>query len=253
MLVKQSRRWTPPHMPKFSAALLVTRPAAAGIRFVAQLAPHDLSRTKVILSPLLEIAPTDVVPDTHAYAGVIFTSAQAIPLATHASRRPAYCVGPETAHKATDDGWTVPVQVADANELVQALLAKRVRGDLLHICGAHRIGNIAQRLSGAGLQADECVVYDQKTAPLNVEAKSALCGSTPIVAPLFSPRTAQAFASNARGTAPLHLVAMSEACLAPAAHLTVASSQIAQQPTGAAMREAVIGTLRRVEAHGSTL
>jgi uroporphyrinogen-III synthase len=122
---------------------------------------------------------------------------------------------------------------------------------LLHIGGVHRRGDVAGRLGEAGIPTAEVDVYDQRRLPLSQDVQQALAGHVPVIVPLFSPRAAQQFASLAHGSAPLHLVTISEAVMAQTRELPTASRQVAGAPDAASMRDALANLLRRVEADHS--
>ncbi len=67
---------------------------------------------------------------------------------------------------------------------------------ILHLRGAHTAGNLVKQLTLSGIEASAHIVYDQELLPLNHIAKSLLLGSSPVVIPLFSPRTARAFSAE---------------------------------------------------------
>ena len=70
---------------------------------------------------------------------------------------------------------------------------------------------MAARLTESGLTTREQPIYRQQLLPLSDEASHAAEGDQPIIAPLFSPRTARQFADVWAGSAPLWLAAISEA------------------------------------------
>lgn len=217
----------------------MTRPQDASAAFVARLDPKVLERATICLSPLLEIVPveTDVTPD--AYAGVVFTSAQAVRFVAQGSGRPAYCVGTRTAEVATARGWRVDRVAQDADALVSSLSGAPVEGPLLHLAGQHRRGEIAERLTSLGMQTDVAVVYDQVLRPLTAAAQQALAGPSRVIVPLFSPRTAAQFAAEAVSANHVTLIAISQAVADAAAGLAAEALHIAKAPTGEDMRRAV--------------
>jgi uroporphyrinogen-III synthase len=66
-----------------------------------------------------------------------------------------------------------------------------------------------------------------------------LTGPVPVVAPLFSPRTAILFAEQVKSAANLHVVAMSAAVVEALGGITPKSVQTAAIPTGTEMRRCV--------------
>ncbi|TDE37156.1 uroporphyrinogen-III synthase [Antarcticimicrobium sediminis] len=227
--------------------LLMTRPRAAAERFVARLAPDLRDRLRVIYAPLLDIV---VLPDPvslDGVRGVIFTSANGVAAgvvagvhpALPARTLPAYCVGDATAEAARRAGWTVNDCFETADALVAALGDRCPQGPLLHLRGVHARGDIAERLTAAGIKTRAQALYDQRLVALSDAAHRALRGDDPVIVPLFSPRTARQFADAARGPAPLYLAAISEAAAEPLVNMTHSALIVADRPDGAAMAAAV--------------
>ncbi len=220
----------------------MTRPRAASERFFAQLPDRSRSRVQVIYSPIIEIRPLAVEVDISDAQGVIFTSANAVNAAASIgvpSGLPAYCVGPATTGTAKGAGWDAQMVGGTAEELVATLLQTRPHSPLLHLRGEHSRGQIAERLTASGLTTREQPVYRQRLLPLTEEAATIARGDTPVIAPLFSPRSARHFADIWTGTAPLWLAAISEATAGPLYSLDYERLKIAQEPTPKKMRKAV--------------
>ncbi len=240
-------------MPNFSATLLLTRPQEAAERFASELAPDLSPGTQIVISPLIDIAPRGEPIDVSGYAGVIFTSGNAVGFAGSAAPVPAYCVGAQTRRRAEAAGWTVVEHEETADDLCLALTRAKIDSPVLHLAGQHRRGALACRLTAAGLRTDEHVIYDQYRVPFTPDAISALTGSDPVIAPLFSPRTAQVFAEQYQGAAPLYVVAISQAALQPILGISTMYARAASQPTACAVKEHILEVLRRVEAGGTPL
>ncbi len=222
--------------------LLMTRPRAASERFVAQLPAHIRSEVEVIHSPLLEIEPLRVAVAADAVAGLIFSSANGVNAATMLDvdrDLPAYCVGPATTEAAKAAGWNAQVLGATADELVANLLKCAPQGPLLHLRGEHSLGNVAERLTNSGLTTLEQPIYQQHLLPLSDAATQVAECNSPIIAPIFSPRTARQFADIWAGTAPLLLAANSEATAWPLNSLTFERLKIAREPSSDQMQEVV--------------
>lgn len=223
--------------------LLMTRPEAAGRRFVAGLPGTMRERITPCYAPLMEIVPTTGPVEIGAARGLIFSSAagvEAVADRVKARDLPCFCVGETSAQAARDAGWSRARAVAlDAEGLLARLTCDPPEGPLLHLRGAHARVPIAARLSEAGLPAREAVVYDQPERALTDEARDHLEGARPVLVPLFSPRSARLFAQGHAGGAPLRLLAMSPAVADVVAGLDAASLEVAGEPTGAAMRSLV--------------
>ncbi len=227
----------------------MTRPRAASDRFVAQLPDHIRSQVAVIHSPLLKIEPLTVAVESDESAGLIFSSANGVNAAAllNVDRcLPAYCVGPATTQAAQDAGWDAQNLGATAEALVANLLKLKPRSPLLHLRGEHSRGNVAERLTESGLTTREQPIYRQQLLPLSDEALQAAEGNQPIIAPLFSPRTARHFADVWAGSAPLWLAAISEAAAEPLKTLRFERLKIADEPTPDKMQKAVKKLLNHV-------
>lgn len=243
--------------------LLLTRPAPACRRFLDALDPAAVAPAQVVIAPLLEIVPLAPAPGFSGIGrtgigGVIFTSANGVAAARAldpAPGLPAWCVGAGTTAAAARAGWRA-VQMGDcAQELIARLpahLAARpganrqdspVSEPILHLAGRHRRGDVAGRLRAAGLDVRVVEIYDQRLCPLTAEARAALAGRAPVVVPLFSPRSARQFADQHRGSAPLHLVAISAAAAEPLKSLPFSDLTICPAPTLAAMLTATARAL----------
>ncbi|KIN65782.1 Uroporphyrinogen-III synthase [Sulfitobacter noctilucae] len=222
-----------------STALLLTRPQDSAERFLARLNPSLLTNVSVCMSPLLQIIPNGSTPDMSRYEGVIFTSAQAVIFAPTGAGMPAYCVGAQTAKRAAIAGWSVKLVVQTAEELIAAIRAQKNTGSLVHLAGAHRRGDIAQRLGDQGISVHVVTLYDQRLLPLKVEAQTLLAEAERVIVPLFSPRTAAQFLDQAETLGQAHVIAISTAVVAVLNGATVAGVDIADEPTGADMARSV--------------
>ncbi|AMJ46055.1 uroporphyrinogen-III synthase [Cereibacter sphaeroides] len=237
-MVPQSRPLVP--------AVLLTRPEAQGARFAAALA-EALGPVRLVTSPLM--VPAFLVPAIPLRPdALIFTSETGVEgyrrLAAPelSDVRRAWCVGNRTARAAEAAGLAAHSAEGDAERLIAAILAADEPGPLLHLRGAESRGEVAPRLAAAGLTAAEAVVYDQRPQPLSSEARALLTDGAPVIAPLFSPRTARLLAQElARigGTGPPWVAAMSPAVAEAAAALPVARLSVAARPDAEALLQAV--------------
>ena len=218
-------------------SLLLTRPQAGSQAFLDAL-PRDIAaRTVVTISPLIRITPLNKeAPDADA---AIFTSANAIDFAGPGMGKTAYCVGLATTKKALKHGWHALMAGQCAEELVSALIETPPHQELTHLGGVHARGNIARRLTDAGIPTQHIALYDQTVHDLNAEAIALLNGEKPVIVPLFSPRTAGQFAKQVPGAAPLHIVALSRAVAAEPGSISHKSLTICENPSLGAMVEEV--------------
>lgn len=225
--------------------LLLTRPAAQGDRFAAELAAHLPGRFIPIATPLME--PVFLAPDgTDApSSAVILTSetgveaAASLRRAGHALPERAWCVGDRTAQVAQAAGFSAISAKGDAEALIALILASQDPGPFLHLRGREARGDIAPRLTAQGCPTRSLVVYAQEPRPLAARATTALSGKGPVVVPLFSPRSAALFAEQGPFAAPLWVAAISPATARAAEPLSPARLVTAGHPDGAAMLAAV--------------
>lgn len=205
-------------MPMSAPVCLLTRPEAQSREFAERL-----RGMQVVISPIMRIVPMDfdrAVVD--AAPGVVFTSANAVPMAGQGRGRPALCVGPATAQVAANAGWQAEAGTGDAEGLIPMLTGHE---GWVHLHGRH----VARSLPGLAHVA----VYDQVACPLNDAARHVLTGDAPVILPLFSPRSARLLSDAVAGaSAPLWTVAISDRaneCFgAPAARRVVATGKDAE-------------------------
>jgi len=237
--------------PPFEArrsALLLTRPAPQSARFIRELEAR-IQGLRVVISPVLDITPRSLPLRPDGYAGLIFTSENGVDAFAAASdlrARPVWCVGTRTADAAQAAGFAQIVSAADgggdAEALLRLLSEMRPEPPLLHLRGAHARGELAPRLTAAGIPCDAAIIYDQAARPLNAEAHALLAGLVPVVVPLFSPRSAALCAEGAvHARAPLHPVAISAAAARAWQALRPEAPIVADRPDSAAMLDAITG------------
>lgn len=224
--------------------LLLTRPKDAARRFAATLSPKTLAAVDVVISPLLRIEGTGVVPDLDGARGVIFTSAQGVTYAPDGTGQPAYCVGERTAEQATAGGWQVAMIGQDAEDLLRRMAKRPPPGPLLHLSGRHTRGDIAARLTALGISTVAVTLYDQVLQPLTRQAQNALMGQAHVIAPLFSPRSASHFAEQAVNLRQVQAIALSPA-VAAALGQGCAAVTIASAPTAREMGDCVENLLQK--------
>ncbi|MHA7874873.1 uroporphyrinogen-III synthase [Roseivivax sp.] len=231
--------------------LLLTRPDRASRGFLEALASDGLRPGAVVISPLIEIVPEGALPDMAGIAGLIFTSAHGVEAYQRAGgpHRPnCFAVGSATAEAARAIGLHPATAEGDAEALIALIQATSPEGPLLHLRGRHARGDIAARLTEGGIETREAVLYDQRRAGLSPEAQAALGGTAPVVAPLFSPRTADLLAASGPFAAPLYVAAMSGAVAERLKGLPRAELVTAAQPNGTAMRKALADLWARAQA-----
>lgn len=233
-------------MPDARPILLMTRPQAVSEGFIAALRGRGAVFDPII-SPLMDIVRLPVDVPAEDVRGLIFTSAHGVAAWQALSKGrplkvPAYVVGQATAQAARGIGLYVAHVAQDADALVEALTAAPVAAPLLRLAGRHQRGEVAERLTNAGLPTRTVTLYDQPQQPLNESARAALIGTVPVVAPVFSPRSGKLLAMN-RVEAPLLVAAMSEAVAIAVAPLHIEVLKVAARPDSPAMLDAVTALL----------
>ncbi len=199
-------------MDRPAAKILITRPRDGAERFAMELAQVMPCPMPVLISPVMDIAPLPDLLPLEPFKGLIVTSANgAETLIAKTDRRdlPVYAVGARTTAVAGKAGFKSRHMGDDADGLVEGLLRLRPKAPLLHLRGEVARGNVAERLTTHGILTREKVVYAQRPVPLSKEAKTLLNGTSPVVLPLFSPRSAKLLAQQVTGNAPRYVVAMS--------------------------------------------
>lgn len=233
--------------------LLLTRPALQSARFAQQVSAR-VPGFGLVIAPVIEIAPRMLGCRPDDYAGLIFTSENAV--ATFAAAwpgrgHPVWCVGARTAEAARTAGFARVSSAADgggdAEALLRLLQTEQPEAPLLHLRGAHARGDLAPRLTAAGLPCDAWILYDQVARPLTPEARTALAGPVPVVLPLFSPRSATLCADGASDArAPLFPAAISPAAARAWQSLRPEPPVVADRPDSAAMLDAVSGIVEGI-------
>lgn len=214
-------------------ALLLTRPNDAAQDFARKL---DLGpEEEVVISPLIEI---EFLQKNLEYQAAIFSSHNGVIAAGAGHGRLAYCVGDRTAEFARKAGFDVKETCETASALVKVLVSNPPELDLIHLHGEFTRGDVANTLKAAGLTCDDQVVYLQKTVPMTHQARSLLEGTRTVVAPVFSPRTAELFADQVQNldlpldrAKQIHIIALSQNVADQLPALFKENIFVPQQPT----------------------
>lgn len=227
-------------MPRWPL-LLLTRPEEQARRFAGQCRAAGFEGP-ILSAPLMAIVPRlpERAPETEAT--LLFTSAAGVEAAAalwNLKGRQGFAVGARTAEAARKAGMTCRSAEGDVSALEQLIARSAPSGPLRHLHGAHQAGNLAAALSARGFDAAGITVYDQQPIPLTPEARTALGGKGPVIAPLFSPRSAQLLqAARPDAGASIHAVAMSPAVAA--VWNGTPSATVVDTPTADAMLEGIL-------------
>lgn len=226
--------------------LLLTRPSTAAETFAARIRAFELPGLEICAAPLMQITPTHDTLDLGRARGVIFSSRNGVEMANELTqdRLPCHCVGRSTAALAAETGWAVLTCEQTADDLVGHLLTTDSDTPLVHIGGRERRGDVAARLTQAGIPTNEHVAYEQNLLPLPQPAIAALRGPAPVIAPLFSPRSARHFARTAKPSVPLWLPVISPAAAEPLESLGSGRVLVAKAPDADAMVDATLEAYR---------
>jgi uroporphyrinogen-III synthase len=151
-------------------------------------------------------------------------------------------VGNRTAAAARAAGFVTRSAAGTLDALVEAIRRAGATGPLLYARGRDTAGSLTNSLKPFNITVKEMVVYEQQATPLSPVAAALLADDRPVLAPLFSPRSAALFCAEApvqRRRAPLFLAALSPAV---AAECTAAQAQrtvCAARPDAESMLEAI--------------
>ncbi|MDN5785994.1 uroporphyrinogen-III synthase [Pseudorhodobacter sp.] len=233
-------------------AFLLTRPAAQSLRFAAALRLRFGGRLSVTISPL--IAPEYLQPalPEGPFTALVFTSETGVraferhPMRGEITTTRAFCVGDRTAKAARAAGLEPASANGDAIALMRLINDAAPEGALIHFRAEHARADMAQMLRDSGFIAQSCVVYRQIPQALAPQAIALLQGETPLLVPLFSPRSAALFSAQVKKlciSAQLSCVALSEAVAASLGDLPDVKLFRAAEPTAEAMLAAVAEAL----------
>lgn len=213
--------------------IVLTRPLAQARRFASEIEASITSDYRVVIVPLQEIVLLGPRVDLTHYTGLVFSSENAVAgFQSNSLQMNAWCVGSRTADAADKAGYRVMHVAPTADILVADLTSSKPLGTLLHVRGKHTRGAIRDRLKDAGVQIEEVIVYDQRAvtpAPSLLER----AGAGPVLAPLFSPRSAKLFAATLpKPPVDWQLICLSSAIAAELPELWQNHVKIARIPSG---------------------
>lgn len=196
-------------------SILLTRPTAQSLQFSHVLKQRFGSDIAVEISPLLEIIPVQQSWDLAQVHTLVFTSINGVKAFAqqHSNRDlPCICVGDRTADAAQKFGFLAKSAAGNASDLIAMIIEQETPtgGHYLHVRGKEVAFDVAQALRDLGIAAQQVVAYEQTEVLLTKAAAAILSGVRPVIAPLFSPRTAAYFS---RQTSHLDLSQATALCL----------------------------------------
>jgi len=200
--------------------VIITRPEPDGSAVAAMIAAMGLLP---VLSPTMKVVNTGEKPNLDRVAALAFTSAngvRAFAKVCEERKLPVFAVGSATNEAARKIGFaTVEAAEGDLPSLVKLIKQLHEGGEILHVAGRDRAGNLVALLKIEGISAQRSVLYLAKPiATLSSEACSLIADMTtnPWVT-LFSPRTADIFLKQvAAAGLEADLARVSAACLSEA-------------------------------------
>lgn len=194
-----------------TAILVMTRRLEDARAFVAKVEAGLGRPLAVIYAPAFEIGFLEVEMPQGAMRPV-FTSRNGVEAAVRlrVPVGPAWCVGHATATRAAEAGYQPMGKGGDVDSLVRQIIASGETKQLVHVRGAHTRGDLANRLTQAGLNCSEVIAYRQVPQAPTAELMMAWAGQDPLLFPFFSPRSTLILPKTKAG-ADLYAVAMSDA------------------------------------------
>ena len=222
-------------------ALLLTRPREQAMEFAAKIeARCPGAFSPIAIASMLEIVPEPAAPDFSCCQALLFTSRNGVvQCATRWPERhvPALCVGKATAGLAREHGYAATSADGDVAALASLAVQSYLpgAGTMLHMRGETTAGALTQALVAEGIDASEQIIYSQKPLPLSDTARHVISGDGPVVAPVFSPRTAALIAAatehdQSLGFRNVTFVALSEAVARPLRSLGGSKIVVCERP-----------------------
>lgn len=196
-------------MAKPQSTLLVTRPRVQAEQFLKACEGRLGTSIQNVISPIIEIKPVGLVPDLTQFETTVVTSSNGVHRLGEALRdQRTAVVGEATAELARSFGAEVVMVAQTAAELLQDTAP--LRPPVLVCRGVHARVDLKAEMTAIGIEARSCILYDQASCALSAEAQDLLIGSGPILAPVFSPRSADLLSAE-KIVAPTIVLALSQA------------------------------------------
>lgn len=215
--------------------VLLTRPRADAERTAAALA----GRAETIVSPLMRIVFEGALPDVGTALVTSGNGVAAWVAGGGARGLPCWTVGPRTAELARAAGFDVR-GVAENAVALSAMLPEDLHNPV-HLRGAVQRGDLVARLRDRGIPARQAILYRQEAEAPTAAALAAVAAG-PVLAPLWSPRSARLLFEAV--AAPLwHNLRPVALSLAVAQACPVPPVAVAGRPDGPAMLRAILANL----------
>ncbi|WP_101067115.1 uroporphyrinogen-III synthase [Roseovarius salinarum] len=230
--------------------VLITRPAPAATDFAERVRARVGQGAVVLTSPVMEIVVRGPLPEIPGDCRLVFTSRNGVAAYAELGGRAGlacYTVGDATARAAQAIGLRPVSAGADARALADRIIEDGVRASCLHMRGEHVAGNLAEWLRNGGVSVREHVVYQQTACRLAPEARAVLNAMTPVVLPLFSPRTGTILCDQGPFRAPLLVAAISRNAAAAVAACQPHRVDVARRPDAEAVLDLTEELVRRAK------
>jgi len=223
------------------AHILLTRPAGLSQSFAKMLVDGGVNPDHIHHAPAFKIAlKTDWTPPPPGTL-LILTSQNGVRAAAQNMTPDQYraiCVGDKTSRLAQELGFDAQFGGTTVAELLTSFPGPLA--PVCHLRGAHTTDDIAAQLTALGHSATQIITYDQPEIPWKDAQYALLRGGTPVVLPLFSPRTAQLVCSRHHDFSRHTAVAISPAVQAVCQQHGFGRVFVAQTPVGPAVLDRTI-------------
>ena len=232
--------------------ILITRPVDAAKTFAAAVQAELGSGADICIAPLLDIQLLPDLPDLSRYPTLIFTSAHAVASfarATTARDFKCYTVGSATAEKAAECGLSPIIGPGTGRDLAERIVGDAPATPCLHLRGDHIAFDIAKYLNSAGLDTEDATVYRQLPVPLPDAALTRIMQADAVIAPVFSPRSAQLLLDAVPKGSNLHVAAISGAAAGVFAPDDAIRIEVAQSPD----RQSMLACTATLWSHANRL
>lgn len=219
---------------------LLTRPLLQSRRFAAQLTAR-FGDVPITIAPLMQPLELSFVQPKGPFDAVIFTSETGVAFARGVTDLPplAYCVGDHTAKAARAAGFDAISAKGDWRDLLSAIGTQHNR--LLYLHAQEASPDLPKSLIFAGIDTVSVPIYCQEPLALTPQACLILAQNAPVIAPIFSARSARLLGAHLGQTpcrAPI-LVAALSAQVAQAIGFPVHKIAIATAPNGQSLIGAI--------------
>ncbi|GAA3858773.1 uroporphyrinogen-III synthase [Celeribacter arenosi] len=211
---------------------------------MARLYEMEWPNLDVIVAPAMKIVTLSGDFPEHGYEATLLTSRSAVAAARqHFPDIAAYCVGDATAQEARDAGLSAVSAAGAAPDLIGLILKDGLK-KVVHLRGAHSRGEIAQKLTSAGVQTDSIVVYDQVERAWKDKEIERIENTHRLIVPVFSPRSSALIGSRlASYRGKITLIAISKAARDEWSGPKPKHIEIAEKPDAPAMKAAIASQL----------